>query len=132
MKFELNSAKKRLIIALILIILLGVLGVYYMDNHPKNTQYPTTPTIISDYPLGQTVSISGTVLSLEPDGFIVNDTYKGHMVYYHVTLISFIVVEGDSFDYLILRSFVVVPFLIILFLVYWRFDREKLTFIRRK
>jgi hypothetical protein len=156
MKFVLNSAKKRLTIGLILIILLGGLGIYYMDNHPKNTQYSTTPTIISHYPLGQTVSITGTVSGLEPGGFVVNETYKGRMVYYHVisnftvhpgdrisflgvlgadyhvNLTQSIVVEGESFDFLILRSFVVVPFLIILFLVYWRFDREKLAFIRRK
>ncbi len=156
MKIELGFLKKRFTIAVILIIVLGGLGIYYAINLPAHTPYPTTPTIILDYPLGQTVSISGTVFSLDLDGFTAEETYRGHVVYYHVvsnlsvhqgdhvsflgvlgpnyhvTLTQSIVVEEESFEFMILRSFVVVPLLILLFLVYWRFDREKMAFVRRK
>lgn len=156
MKLKLDSIKKRLAVFLVLLVLLSCLSLYFANNIMYHGQYPVIGDISSNYPQGQIVSITGTVFSYEKNGFLVGENYNGKMIYYHVisnltvqpgdyisfngilgpdynvTIIKSEIVSPQSYEFEILRSAVVVPFLIILFFLYWRFDLKKLAFIRRK
>ena len=155
MRFELKLFK-RLALFVVLMVLLCFLSFYFANNPLNHGQYPTTADVVSNYPQGQVVSISGTVFSLEKSGFEVGETYNGKMVYYHVisnltvfpgdyisfngilgqeynvTVIKSEIVSPQSYEFELLRSLFVVPFLIIIFFIYWRFDLKKLVFLRRK
>lgn len=156
MKININKFLLRFTIIILLLVTLVGLSIYYVENYQKNLQYPTTADVVSNYPLGQTVSISGTVFTVERNGFLVGENYNGEMVYYHVisnitvnpgdhiTLIGVlgpdhvvdlkksVVVSYQSYDFVLLRSFLVVPFLVVLFFIYWKFDVKILSFVRRK
>jgi hypothetical protein len=153
---KLDSLKKRLVVVVVLIILLFSLSFYFTNNMMNHVPYHTTADVVSNYPLGEEVTISGTVFSYEENGFLVGETYNGQMVYYHivsnlsvvpgdyisfkgilgrnytVTVIKSEVVSPQSYEFEIWRSLVVVPFLVIIFFIYWRFDLKKLAFVRRK
>lgn len=155
MKLNLDSIKK-LILLVVLIVLICSLSIYYADNVNYHGLYPSTIDVISHYPQGQVVSISGTVFSYEKNGFLVGENYQGKVVYYNVisnitvypgdyisfngilgpdynvTIVRSEVVSPWSYTFELLRSFSVVPFLLIFFVLYWRFDLDRLVFIRRK
>jgi hypothetical protein len=154
MKLKLDSIKNRLSLIIVLMVAICCLSIYYADNVMYHGQYSPIITALN-YPQGQVVSISGTVFSQEKTGFLVGENYQGNMRYYHVIsnitaypgdYISFNGVLGPnysvtieksevvppwSYEFELLRSIVVVPFLFVLFILYWRFDFEKLAFVRR-
>lgn len=155
MKLKIDSIRKRVSLLVVLMVLICGLSIYYDGNMKFHGQYPSVD-ITSNYPQGQVVSISGTVFSYEKNGFLVGQSNQGKMIFYHVisnitvypgdyisfngvlgqdysvTIKKFEVVSPWSYEFELLRSIVVIPFLFILFILYWRFDLDDLAFIRRK
>ena len=156
MKLKIDTIKKRLALFVFLLFLICSLSIYYADNMMYHGHYSSIRNLTSNYPQGQVISVSGTVFSYENDGFLVGENYQGKLLYYHVisnvtvypgdyisfngvlghdnsiTIEKHEVVSPWSYEFELLRSIVVVPFLFILFIFYWRFDHDGLGFIRRK
>lgn len=151
-----SSSKKRLATAVILIILLTGLCLYYQENYQKHTNYPDTTMILAHYPLGEYVSVSGDVTSVYTGGFNLKDTgFNQKVIYtvesstsvsvgdnvgvmgvlepsYHVKEYKIIVIPKWSYQFMLIRSFLAVLFLAWLFNRYWYFNPKKMEFRRRK
>ncbi len=139
-----------------LILILLVLSVYYHNHYESHQEYPSTGVILSSYPEGSTVSVSGTALRQNKNGFDFLDIYKGKYVEYkietsqqvkpgdHIQLIGVldpsytikatkIIIETDwSYEFVIFRSALAAIFLIFIFLRYWKFNFKTLELTRRK
>lgn len=148
--------KSRAFIFTILMIVLVFLCLYYNSNYQSHLEYPDSSLILKDYPLGGTVSVSGVVTNSYNDGFLLSDNYHGTAVNYHVlsnqkleigdeaevlgTLIpnytikssKILVITKFDYEFMLLRSFLVVIIFILLFRRYWRFNISKMEFRRVK
>lgn len=137
-------------------IVLVFLCLYYNSNYQSHLEYPDSSLILKDYPLGGTVSVSGVVTNSYNDGFLLSDNYHGTAVNYHVlsnqkleigdeaevlgTLIpnytikssKILVITKFDYEFMLLRSFLVVIIFILLFRRYWRFNISKMEFRRVK
>jgi hypothetical protein len=148
--------KSRAFIFTILMIVLMFLCLYYNSNYQSHLEYPDSSLILKDYPLGGTVSVSGVVTNSYNDGFLLSDNYHGTAVNYHVlsnqklevgdeaevlgTLIpnytikssKILVITKFDYEFMLLRSFLVVIIFILLFRRYWRFNISRMEFRRVK
>lgn len=130
------------------------LCLYYNTNYQAHLEHPDSSMILKDYPLGETVSVSGRVTMIYGDGFLLSDNYHGTAVNYHVvsnhevkvgdegevlgTLMPNYTVKASKillitdFDYkfMLLRSFLVIIIFILLFRRYWRFNISRMEFRR--
>ncbi|SCG85841.1 hypothetical protein [Methanobacterium congolense] len=137
-------------------IVLMFLCLYYNSNYQSHLEYPDSSLILKDYPLGGTVSVSGVVTNSYNDGFLLSDNYHGTAVNYHVlsnqklevgdeaevlgTLIpnytikssKILVITKFDYEFMLLRSFLVVIIFILLFRRYWRFNISRMEFRRVK
>jgi len=156
-----NTGKKiltnRIFIFFGLLLVLILLSGYYAANYQNHLQYPNTAVILKNYPAGETVSVTGSVIKINNiKSFIVTDSYHGKVVYYTVyssekvsigDQIEVLGVLGNSyqinaskilsvstFDYkfLLLRSFIAFLIFFFFFRRYWRFDFRKMEFRRLK
>lgn len=134
-------------------ILLLLLCLYYNTNYQLH-QHPDSGGILENYPLGETVSVSGVVTQIYGDGFLLLDNYHVTLVNYHVlstqklevgdepevlgtlmpnnTIKASKIVVIDDFDYnfMLLRSFIGLIIFLLLFRHYWRFDISRMEFRR--
>lgn len=141
----------------ILLIILTVLCLYHSSEYKNHLEYPSIETILSsEYPLNQMVYIKGSIIEINSDGYYILDIYNGQQVTFKVSgkspaglndEVSILGVLGPSnqilsvkkirtinywkYKFLLLRSFLAMIFLLILFLHYWQLDFKKLTFKRR-
>ena len=137
-------------------IVLMFLCLYYNSNYQSHLEYPDSSLILKDYPLGGTVSVSGVVTNSYNDGFLLSDNYHGTAVNYHVlsnqklevgdeaevlgTLIpnytikssKILVITKFDYEFMLLRSFLIVIIFILLFRRYWRFNISRMEFRRVK
>ena len=68
-----------------LLLVLILLSSYYAANYQNHLQYPNTAVILKNYPAGETVSVTGSVIKINNiKSFIVTDSYHGKVVYYTV------------------------------------------------
>ena len=74
--------RKFIFISLVLALIL--LSVYYESNYEQHLEYPDTSIILKDYPVGQTVSVSGNVREVYNNSFILSDIYHNIEVNYTV------------------------------------------------
>lgn len=140
-------------IGVILILVLFVLCVYYYTNHKSSLEYTPTSVILSKYPYGSMVSVSGEVTDLNDGGFNLLDnskrvTYRitstskvekgdkvqligilGHS--YSINSTKLIVINEFNNKLVILRSVIALIILIFIFFVYWKFDFKTFEFMRR-
>ncbi len=155
--FPLKKLKSsRIIAALFLLILLFSLFVYYYNDYESEALYPSTKTVLTDYPQGKMISVDGDVIEVYEGGFYLKDSYQGKKIIYKVTSSSKVVVTdkvsvlgslGPSYrveaskilvhkkwkeDFILFRSAIGGLFLVIIFFVYWKFDFKRMEFIRRK
>lgn len=152
----LKSPKNKIVIASFLLVILLGLCFYYNANFEANAKYPSTKSILFNYPEGETVFISGEFAGNYDRGFYLKDDYHGKTVIYKINypynitngdLISIIGKLGPSFtidpqkivinkqwkeDFLLIRSALIGVILLFLFGRYWKFDFKKMEFIRRK
>jgi len=153
MKKILNSRK---FIFIVLLLALVLLSIYFVSNYQQHLENPNTAIILKNYPIGETVSVSGVVSEIHNNGFTLLDEYNGFKVNYtinspyrvyngdHVELLGILedsyqiaalkilVVSGFDYNFMLIRS--CVAFLIFLFFFrrYWRFDFKKIMFRRLK
>lgn len=148
--------KDRRVIFFGLLVVLIVLSLYFASNYQKHLENPNTSTIIKNYPLGETVAVSGVVADIHDGNFNLQDTYHGITVNYTI-ISSEHVSKGDqvevlgvlqpsyqinatkiliisSFDYsfMLMRSALVALIFIVFFFHYWEFDLNKLEFRRKR
>ena len=139
-----------------LLLVIIILSGYYAANYENHLQYPNTAVILENYTAGETVSVTGSVIKINNNSFIVTDSYHGKVVYYTVyssekvsigDQIEVLGILGNSyqinaskilsvstFDYkfLLLRSFIAFLIFLFFFRRYWRFDFRKMEFRRLK
>lgn len=152
-----TNVSLRIFIISILLIGLIILCLYYSFEYEKNREYPSYETIFSsDYPLNQTVYVEGSITEISRDGYYITDNYEGHDIIFKVSgqspaglddQVSIIGVLGPSYQilsvkeiriisdwkyrFLLLRSFLAIIFLLVIFLYYWKLNLKELTFERR-
>ncbi|MCE5213850.1 MAG: hypothetical protein LLF83_03920 [Methanobacterium sp.] len=147
---------KRVISIIILFLILTGLCIYYHDNIWEKQLYPSTGVVVKYYPQGEMVAVSGTVTEIFNNGYYMEDNYENHVIKfkvyttqkvkegdktqvlgvlgpdYQLTPSKIIVTEEWSYQFLLLRSFIALLFLVFIFNRYWRFDFANYEFIRRK
>jgi hypothetical protein len=148
--------KNRILTIPILILILIGLCIYYSDNIWEKQSYPSTGVVVTYYPLGEMVSVSGTVSNTFPGGYYMDDYYKNQLVTFQVytdqkveigdktqvlavlgpdyQLIptKILITKEWSYNFLLVRSFIAFLFLLFIFNRYWRFDLKKYEFTRRR
>lgn len=141
---------------IILILILTGLCLYYNDHYVKHQNYPTTSDILSNYQVGETILVGGTVTQITPGGFLLSETYHQNTIKYRVyspdkvslgdkvsllgtlepnyqVISQRMLVENSwSYRFVLIRSFIAFIVLFFIFNHYWKFDRENWIFIRRK
>ena len=146
--------RKFVLISLILALIL--LSSYYELNYQKHLEHPGTSIILKNYPVGQTVSVSGNVREVYNDSFILSNNYHqievNYTVYspekvslgdsvevlgvlgnsYSITASKILVLSAFDYQFMIFRSAVILLIFIYFFRRYWRFDFDKMEFRRLK
>jgi hypothetical protein len=148
--------KDRRVIFFGLLIVLIVLSLYFASNYQKHLENPNTSTIIKNYPLGETVAVSGVVADVQDGGFNLQDTYHGMAVNYtiisgekvskgdqvevlgilqpsyQVNATKILVISSFDYSFMLFRSALVAVIFLFFFFYYWKFDLKKLEFRRRR
>jgi hypothetical protein len=154
--YYLKPLRNRLIISITLLLILFGLFNYYSDNYEINNKYLTSKSILSNYPEGKAVYISGDFAGLNDEGFYIKDNFYGQKVIYKINsslkpldgdILSITGTLGPSFsinphaivinkqwkeNFLLVRSAIIGIILLFVFSRYWKFDFKKMLFIRRK
>ena len=152
----LKSPKNRVIITLFLFTVLLGLFFYYTINFESNSKYPSTKSILTDYPEGETVYVSGIYQGSYNGGFYIIDPSYGNRVIYKINssytaengdTVSIIGTLGPSFTitpqkiviskgwkeyFLLFRSAIIAVILFFIFWRYWKFDFKNMEFIERR
>lgn len=155
-EFSIRQFKVKIIITAFLLLILFALCNYYNDNYEANAEYPSTSNILSNYPAGEVIYVSGNVIRAYEGGFCLKDTFHGVDVVYKVNssskvnikdCISVLGTLGPSYnikaskilvakrwkeDFLLLRSAIGCLILLFLFWRFWKFDINSMEFIKRK
>jgi hypothetical protein len=153
---DLDNTKNRILIALILGLILVGLSYIYSQENEKYLPNPSYKVILNNYPLNSMVEVGGDVKKISSDGFTLDENYKGTLMsfkilsnvsvgvgdkvnilgilgpnntIYHIDKI--VVSELWKYYFILIRSFLAMIFLIILFFNYWTFDKSKFLFRRR-
>jgi len=69
------TSRKFIFVGLLLALVL--LSIYYVSNYQQHLEHPNTGVILKNYPLGETVAVSGVVTAVHNDGFTLLDNYHG-------------------------------------------------------
>jgi hypothetical protein len=161
---EVPSIFQRIIIISFLLLILFGLCIHYNNNYVANEKYYTidnekyytTATILSDYPEGENVCVSGYVTGVYKDGFYLKDEYPNQNLVYKVDSTSKVNLNDEvsvlgklgplyeikssqifvfndwKYNSILLRSMIAGISLLILFLIYWKFDFKTFEFVRLK
>ncbi|MBZ2167095.1 hypothetical protein [Methanobacterium spitsbergense] len=151
-----NIFKSRKFILIGLVLALILLCIYYESNYQQHQEYPNTSIILKNYPIGQTVSVSGVVTEVNNDNFILLDKYQGievkYTVYstqkisnrdqvevlgvlgnsYQISPSKILVISSFDYNFMLLRSGIALLIFLFFFRRYWRFDFKKMEFKRLK
>ena len=147
---------KRILIGLLFSTLLVILSIYYISAYRDHLEYPSYETILFHYPYGELVSVYGSVTKIYPGGYLIQDNYHGQQVVIKVNypyppnlgdnvailgilgpdnqIISvkrIVVNQWQKYDFLLLRSFLILIFLLYFFNRYWYFNLKDFEFRRR-
>jgi hypothetical protein len=150
------NLKTRIFIGILILTLIVTLCAYYASEYENNLEHPSYGTILSDYPEGEVVRVYGTVVRNYPGGYEIQQIYNDQLVTMQVdsespvalgdrvdllgvlgpeyTIISvqkIYVNEMWKYYFILLRSFLVLLFMVFIFNRYWSFDFKKLVFRRR-
>ena len=148
------SDRKLIFIGLLLALIL--LSGYYELNYQQHLENPDTSIILKNYPIGESVAVSGNVREVYNDSFILSSNYHqfevNYTVYspenvstgdtvevlgvlgnsYQITASKILVISAFDYQFMIFRSAVLLLIFIYFFRRYWRFDFEKMEFRRLK
>lgn len=146
----------RVVLLIFLLLILTGLCLFYADYYVKYQNHPTTSDILSNYQVGETVLVGGTVTQIMPGGFLLSETYHQNIIEYRVyspdevslgdkvSLIgnlesNYIIISQKmlienswSYRFVLIRSFFAFIVLLFIFNHYWKFNKERWEFIRRK
>ncbi|MBI5459222.1 hypothetical protein [Methanobacterium sp.] len=153
---KLDTPQKRIVTGIILVVALAGLCAYYATEYQNHLKYPSYEVILSDYPQGEVVNVGGVVTSTFNGGFLMVKNHQGHLVTMKVLNDTPVTVEDSvsvvgvlapdntivnveqvevteywNYIFLLLRSFLVLIFLIFIFHKYWSFDWKSYEFRRR-
>ena len=152
----LKSPKKRFIIILFLFTALLGLCFYYYANFEPNETYPSTKSILTGYPEGETVYVSGIYHGNYNGGFyIIDPGYRNNVIYkinssinaengdtvsiigtlgpsFTITPQKIVINKGWKEYFLLVRSAIIGIILLFVFWKYWEFDFKNMEFIKRK
>ncbi len=139
-----------------LLVILILMSVYFASNYQKHLENPNTSIILKNYPLGETVAVSGTVAEVHDGGFTLSDMYHGFEVNYtiisgekispgdqaevlgilgpsnSVNATKILVITSFDYSFMLFRSAIVAILFVIFFLYYWSFDIGNFEFRRRR
>lgn len=156
MNFRNIITHHRFITILVLFLILVGLCIYYYDNFQNYQEHPGTGAVLKSYPAGEMVAVDGSITQTFPGGFYMVETYEGRLVTYKiistddvrpgdkaqvlgvlgpdytVTANQIKITENWSYQFLLLRSFIALLFLLFIFHRYWSFNWEEKVFIRRR
>jgi hypothetical protein len=156
MKFPNTITRHRFITILFLFLILVGLCIYYYDNFQNYQEHPGTGAILKSYPTGEMVAVAGTVTQTFNGGFYMVETYEGQLVTYRILTTDKVrpgdkaqvlgvlgpdytinvhvikITEKWSYQFLLLRSFIALLFLLFIFHRYWRFNWGEKVFMRRR
>ena len=148
------TSRKLIFIGLILALIF--LSSYYELNYQNHLENPNTAIIIKNYPIGDTVAVSGNVRDVYNGSFILTDTYHqtevNYTIYsnqkvstgdsvevlgvlgnsYTITASKLLVISSFDYLFMIFRSAIILLIFIYFFRRYWIFDIEKMEFRRLK
>ena len=152
--------KSRAIIALSLLLILSLLCAYYQTNHEYHREYPSVKNIVANYEkyIGETTSISGevvgvhsttfqllekcddknTIFTVLPNSYVDVDIGDKVEVFgtlgpnYQISTEKIIVSKRWKHEFVYIRSFIALIFLIFVFMRNWKFDFKHIEFIRSK
>jgi hypothetical protein len=153
---KLDTPQKRILTGIILMITLAGLCTYYATEYQEHLKYPSYEVILSDYPMGEVVNVGGTVTDTFNGGFQIDENHQDHLVTMKVlnntpvtvkdkvsvvgvlapenTILNVERVEVNEYwkyIFLLLRSFLVLIFLLYIFHRYWSFNWKNYEFRRR-
>lgn len=146
---------KRITAGSVLVLILLSLCVYYYEYHEDNLKYPSTGAILSDYPEGSLVFISGSVVRPNNNGFYLRDGYNHDIIYKVISgknvepgdYVQLLGILGPSYtikstraavetswgyEFILFRSALALIVLIFIFFRYWKFDFKTFELTRRK
>ena len=133
-----------------------LLSVYYVSNYQQHLEDPNTGIIVKNYPLGETVAVSGVVTAVQNDSFILLDNYHGikvnYTIYsqnnvsngdqvevlgvlgnsYQIAPSKILIISSFDYNFMLLRSGIALLIFLFFFRRYWRFDFKKMMFRRLK
>ena len=150
------NLKTRILAGLVILGLIITLCAYYALEYENNLEHPSYRAILTDYPEGEVVAVRGTVIRNYPGGYEIQENYHDQMVTMQI-ITNKSVALGDRVDllgvlgpdytvyniqkiyvnqmwksnFIILRSFLVLLFMVFIFHRYWSFDPKKFLFRRR-
>lgn len=146
---------KRITLGSVLILILLSLCIYYYGYHEDNLKYPSTAAILSEYPEGSLVFVSGTAVKQNNKGFYLRDGSNWSIEYnvisgkhikpgdyvqllgilgpsYTIKSTETAVETGWGYEFIIFRSALALIVLIFIFFRYWKFNFKTLELIRRR
>lgn len=146
----------RKLIFIVLVLVLIFLSGFYVLNYQQHLENPNTGVILKNYPIGETVAVSGIVTDVQTDGFTLSDNFQGTKVSYtifssvkvsngdqvevlgvlgnsyQITASKILVVSSFDYNFLLVRSAIAFLIFLYFFRLYWRFDFNKMEFRRVK
>ncbi len=151
-----GSCSNRIILICLLVPILVFISYYYAQEVNQNREYPSYNAILDNYPVGEVVSIQGSVVNVDSEGYLITENYHNQRVEIHVSEplpgelgdhVSLLGVLEPSYevgdikkihvmscwktDISLRGSLAAIIFLTILFFYYWKFDFKRFIFRRR-
>ena len=150
--------KSRAIIALSLLLILFLLCAYHQTNHEYHREYPSVKDIVANYEkyIGETASISGEVVGVHSATFQLLEREDGENTIfvvlpnsnvdvdigdkvevlgtlnhdYQISAEKMIVSKRWKHEFVYIRSFIALIFLIFVFMRNWKFNIKRMEFVR--
>ena len=150
--------KSRAIIALSLLLILFLLCAYHQTNHEYHREYPSVKSIATEYSkyTGETASISGEVVGVHSATFQLLEREDGENTIfvvlpnsnvdvdigdkvevlgilgpdYQISAEKMIVSKRWKHEFVYIRSFIALIFLIFVFMRNWKFNIKRMEFVR--
>ena len=158
-EYDKKIPKSRAIIALSLLFILFLLCAYYQTNHEYHREYPSLKDIVMNYEkyIGETISISGEVVDVHSTTFQLLEREDGENTIfvvlpksnvdvdigdkvevlgtlgpdYQISAEKMIVSKRWKHEFVYVRSFIALIFLVFVFMRNWKFDLMRIEFVRR-
>lgn len=146
----------KFLVSCLLIFILVLICSYYASNYENKGEYPSYGTILSSNPVGEVVFVDGSIDNIYNNSYNLITSYRGQIVNINVSgpspanlgdQVSIIGILGPSkqiikvekisvltkwkTQFLLLRSFIAVILMMIIFSYFWRFDSKNFDFRRR-